>query len=111
MERALALFSSRVISTEGASKPFAVVDRSRKRSRLIAIRMTEEELEALEELKALSGADSISNVVRLALSSYYEIVKALAAGGRLIIEEPRDDDSGGDPEGAKDRDERIAVAP
>jgi len=60
---------------------------TKRRNKLIAVRISETDWKALKELQELAGVDSISDLLRLALKSYYYIVHALAAGKKIYIED------------------------
>jgi len=91
MKRALAfatllLGRDRTEKSENELPLFEPVPRSAKpKDRLIAVRISEKDWEALKELQKLAGVDSMSNLLRLALKSYYFIVHALAEGKKIYI--------------------------
>ena len=76
------------------------------RPHVITLRLSDDELNALKELKATSELSSYSEVIRTALALYYALLKELEAGAQIIIERNRPSDETGPSE---ETDERLVL--
>lgn len=79
---------------------------AKPKSRLIALRVSESDWEALQELQRLAGVSSMSELLRLALKSYHYVLRLLAEGKEIHIYDPKDRSSGEDIERSK---HKVAV--
>ena len=77
-----------------------------RRPHVITLRLSDDELNALKELKETSELPSYSEVIRIALALYYVLLKELKAGSQIIIERNRPPDETGPRE---ETDERLVL--
>jgi len=77
---------------EKTDVPFSTTRRHDKLGYVITLRVRGKDLEALQELKTKLNADSISDVIRIALGVLYHFTKVLDDGGEIIVNFPDNGD-------------------